>query len=364
VSKLQVEAFKAIRASGILSVEGVVVASTAEQDAARDLIAAAVMQILTGNAGVNDPRQVAQILTAQGIQGAVPRYPLPVSHPFGPPVVSGTSITVENMLNQPTRITRMVMDITRERFIADRIFANGGGVTGGAVVYDAATENELYTNRDVEIIAPAAEFPLVTTEQLVPNVALVEKWGGKTFITDEARDRNDTAGFTKLIRQLANTIVRKLNQRAVGTLTAALADGSRDVIGNNWSTYDPETDPPQQSPAYDVGRAQMQADNEEMGVDFNLWLINPQEALNLTAIYGPALNGADFPTFYSSPRVKPGEAYALQSGGVGQMRTEKALGTETWREPKTERTWTQSSVRPLWFVDNKFAILHFTHLAG
>src|SRR6478752_4186964 len=64
----------------------------------------------------------AQVLTAAGT------YPLPVSHPFGPPVVTGTSITVEAMLNQPTRITRMVMDLTRERFIADKIFTNGGGV--------------------------------------------------------------------------------------------------------------------------------------------------------------------------------------------------------------------------------------------
>jgi len=300
----------------------------------------------------------AQVLTAAGT------YPLPVSHPFGPPVVTGTSITVEAMLNQPTRITRMVMDLTRERFIADKIFTNGGGVTGGAVVYDAAQENDLYTNRDIEQVEPAAEFPLVTTDQTAPETATVEKWGAKVFITDEARDRNDSAGFTKLIRQLSNTIVRKLNQRAVAALEAAIADGSRDVIGNNWSTYDPETDPPQDSPAYDFGRAQMQADNEEMGINYSLWIVNPQEALNLTAIYGPGLTAPGMPTFYSSPRVTAGTALVVAPGQVGQQRIEKPLGTETWREQKTERTWTQSSVRPLWFVDNKFAILRYKQLAG
>lgn len=300
----------------------------------------------------------AQVLTAAGT------YPLPVSHPFGPPVVTGTSITVEAMLNQPTRITRMVMDLTRERFIADRIFTNGGGVTGGAVVYDAAQENDLYTNRDIEQVEPAAEFPLVTTDQTAPEVATVEKWGAKVFITDEARDRNDSAGFTKLIRQMSNTIVRKLNQRAVAALEAAIADNSRNVVGQNWSTYDPETDAPQDSPAYDFGRAQMQADNEEMGIDFSLWIVNPQEALNLSAIYGPGLNAPGMPSFYSSPRVTAGTALVVAPGQVGQQRIEKPLGTETWREQKTERTWTQSSVRPLWFVDNKFAILRFTGLAG
>jgi hypothetical protein len=318
----------------------------------------------------NRPGAIERRRQAQQHQGgrrrmqAATTYPMPTTHPLGPPTVSGTSITVPTMLAQPTRITRMIMDLTQERFIADRIFASGGGVTGGAVVYDSVQENELYTNRDVEQVAPAGEFPLVTSEQLVPNVAEVEKWGGKTFVTDEARDRNDVAGFTRLMRQLANTIVRKLNQRAMNTLNGAIADGSRDVLGNNWSTYNPETDPPQDSPAYDFGRANMQAENEEMGIDYNLWLINPQESLALTAIYGPALGAPGMPSFYSSPRVTAGEAYAVAERQVGQMRTEKPLGTETWREQKTERTWAQSSVRPLWFVDNKFAILHFKGLDG
>lgn len=298
------------------------------------------------------------------IHAAATSYPMPTTHPFGPPVVSGTSITVNTMLQQPTRVTRMILDITAERFVADRIFASGGGVTGGAVVYDEAQENELYTNRDVEQVSPASEFPLITSDQLAPKVAEVEKWGGKTFVTDEARDRNDTAGFTKLMRQLANTITRKLNQRAIAEVNAAIADGSRDVVGNDWSSYNPETDPPQMSPAYDFGRAQMQGETEEMGVEYNLWIVNPQEALALTAIYGPALGAPGVPSIYSTPRQPAGEALAVAEGQVGQMRIEKPLGTETWREQKTERTWVQSSVRPLWFVDNKFAILHFTGLAG
>jgi hypothetical protein len=298
------------------------------------------------------------------VRAAVTSYPMPTTHPLGPPMVSGTTITVETMLAQPTRITRMIMDITAERFVADRLFASGGGVTGGAVVYDEAQANEMYTNRDVEQIAPGAEFPLVTSEQLAPKIAEVEKWGGKTFVLDEARDRNDSAGFTKLMRQLGNTIVRKFNQRAIATVNAAIADGSRDVTGNNWSTYNPETSPPHASPAYDFGRAQMQAETEEMGVTYDLWIVNPQEALALTAIYGPALNAPGVPAVYSTPRQPAGTALAVAERQVGQMRIEKPLASETWREQKTERTWVQSGARPLWFVDNKFAILQFKQLAG
>jgi hypothetical protein len=291
-------------------------------------------------------------------------YPVSVTHPYGPPKVSGTTITVEQMLKTPTRINRMIMDLSLDRFISDLIFARGGGVSGGAVIFDKAQENEAYAGRDIEMVAPAGEFPLVTSEQLAPDVAEVEKWGGKVYITDEARDRNDAAAFTRQIRQLTNTVVRKLNQRAVETVNAAVAGGTRDFIGNDWSTYDPEVDPPQDSPGYDFGRVDMIAQNEEMGVNYNLWILNPQEVLNLQAIYGPDLSGPGIPSIYSTPRMTPGEGLVVAQNQAGQQRIEKPLGTVTWREDKTERTWVQSSVRPLWFVDNMFAILRAKGLDG
>src|SRR4051812_30813710 len=100
-----------------------------------------------------------------------------VAHPLGPPVLSGTTITVDTMLNQPTRVTRFIMDLSLQRFIADRVFQSGGGVTGGAVIYDQATQNWLYTDRDVERVTPTGEFPLVTSSRPTPMLAQVEKWG-------------------------------------------------------------------------------------------------------------------------------------------------------------------------------------------
>lgn len=295
----------------------------------------------------------------------------PSSHPLGPPTLSGTLLTVDIMLNQPTRITRMIMDLTLQRFIADRIFASAGGVTGGAVVYDQATVNELYAARDVERVAPGAEFPLLTGVRLIPKVASVEKWGGKVYITDEARDRNNSILFMRLMRQVGNTIVRKINARAIAELNSAISTFNQTFVGRDWQTVvtaGTNASTASNYPLRDFAQADLIAEQDEMGVVYDLVLLNPQEYAQLVTIYG-AQSLQQFLQFigkqiYVSNRVPAGTAYFVQEGQVGEMRIEKPLGTETWREPETERTWSQSSVRPVMYVTNPFSVLQATGLAG
>lgn len=296
--------------------------------------------------------------------------PSPVAYPLGPPTVDGNEITVDTMLNQPTRITRMISDLTLQRFIADRIFSNAGGVTGGALIFDEVQENELYGERDVERVAPGGEFPIVGDARLAPKVATVEKYGGKVFITDEARDRNNSTAFTNQIRKLGNMVVRKINARTIEALNASIAASGRTFVGNDWSAVIPDGNaptPPADQPIADFGSAWLTNEQDELGVTFDTWLINPQEYLSLVLAYGDKL-GKILEQFdielYTSNRVTAGTALAVAAGQVGEMRIEKPLGTETWREQKTERTWVQSSVRPLFAVTNPFAVMEVTGLAG
>jgi hypothetical protein len=296
----------------------------------------------------------------------------PVTFPLGPPEYSGNELTVDTALQQPTRVTRRIADITLQRFITSAIFASGGGVSGGAVVYEQATLNDLYLDRDVERVAPGDEFPLVTSSRQAPKVAVVEKWGGKFYITDEARDRNDIAHFNNQTTKLANTIVRKINTLAVATLDAAIAGlgGAGTFVGNNWSSV--VTSGTSQTnaagwPAADFAKAAMLADVEELGVIYDLWLLNPAQAMQLAVMYGSALAdvlaSAGIRTFVSN-RITAGTAYAVATAQVGELRVEKALGTETWREGRIESTWVQSSVRPVMYVTDPFAVKKITGLAG
>jgi hypothetical protein len=293
----------------------------------------------------------------------------PVAHPLGPPTITGTTMTVDSATKSPTRITRTLMDLTLQRFFADLVFTNAGGVTGGAVVYDEVISNDLYLDRDIQRVAPGDEFPIVTSQRRGPKVAEVEKWGGKFFVTVEARDRNDVSVFTRHVRQLANTIVRKINQRAVEVLEAAVqASPNRLVTGVSWGsvvTGGASTSNSNLWPGYDFAKAQNQAETEELGIVYDLWLLNPAEYLQLTRIYGPdldALLSSIGISIFVTNRITAGTAYVIASGQVGQMRVEQPLATEQWYESETQRFWTQSSVRPLMFVDNRVGVLKFTGL--
>lgn len=296
--------------------------------------------------------------------------PNPVSHPLGAPTLSGNTISVDLMLNQPTRVTRMIMDLTLQRFIADRVFASAGGVSGGAVVYDQATANELYAKRDVERISPGMEFPEITGELPTPKVAEVEKWGGKIWISDEARDRNNSATFTRLMRQVGNTIVRKVNARAIAELEAAIADSGQTVTGRNWNavvTAGTSASSAAQYPARDFALAQQMAQEDELGVVYDLWLLNPAQYAQLAIIYGDGLGmflNSQNVSVYTSNRIAAGTAYACASQQVGEMRIEKPLATAAWREEGRERTWSQTGVRPVMYVTDPFSVLKFTGLAG
>jgi hypothetical protein len=294
-----------------------------------------------------------------------------VAHPLAPPTISGTTITVDTMLKQPTRITRLIMDMTLQRFVADRIFASAGGVSGGSVVFDSVEANDLYTTRDVERVAPGAEFPIITSARRAPGVAEVEKWGGKVWISDEARDRNDNVLFTNQLRQLANTVVRKINARAIQVLEAMFTAFPGRVVGSvgNWQSVTPYGATPTSPaawPAMDFAKAAEIAETDELGMVYNLWILNPQDYTFLLILYGgdglqELLNTLNL-DIYVTNRMTVKTAYAVAERQVGQMRLEKPLGTETWREPNRERTWVQSSVRPLMFVDNRFAAIKFTGL--
>ena len=296
----------------------------------------------------------------------------PQQYPFGAPTVEGNSITVDLMLKEPTRINNYLSNIILKRFFADRIFRTGGDVTGGALLFTQLTKNDVFATSGVQKIAPGTEFPTVSFDRPEPKISKVEKFGGKYEIFDEARDRNDLSAVQSESVKLGNTILRQLHQEALAYIDANIVEYASDlqVVGTSWADAAAATLTTTSNaakPTADFAAAQKQAETFELGGEFNLWIVNPQEMLNFQTTFGDSWKAAlaSWNTdMVSSNIVTPGEAYVVAEKQVGEMRFEKALGTETYREPGRESTWVQSSVRPVFAVTQPYSVLKFTGLAA
>jgi hypothetical protein len=306
----------------------------------------------------------------------------PTFYPLAGPTVSGTTYTVDFLLNNPTRVNRVVNDLTLTNFFLDQVFSMpGNGVEGGAVLYEQATQNWTYLDRDVERIEPGREAPIVKSSRPTILTAQVEKFGGKFPTTAEARRRNDVGAFNRELQKLANTIVRKMHQRGLAELAAAVATYSRTASGVSWLDaigLTMTTQAPNLGAAYDLAKARQESENNELGYTYDTLIVNPQERVSLDAFYpgrggapglNDVLNAYGIRNLISTPRKTAGTAYLVAAGQVGEIRLEEPLRTTTADETTSaptmiEQTWTQSLVNPVMYVTDPYAILELTGLAA
>lgn len=297
-----------------------------------------------------------------------------IPYPLAAPTVNGNDVTVDRMLNEPTRVTRYISDLSLLNYFAHRIFPTVGAPSGGAVLYTQLTDNDVFPdpNRpDVQNVEPGAEFPVIGFSRPEPRTAQVEKFGGRFFVTDEARDRNDSTQMQQGSRKLANSITRQIHTRALRELNAeftALGAKAQTVVSVGWKntvTGGASETSAQQWPAADFDNAQLVADQKELGVTFNTWIVNPADANRFRQVYGRdwrTVLEENNTEFVVTNRQPIGEAWVIEDGVAGECRLEVPLNTVTYREDEKEQTWVQSGVRPVFYVTNPYSILKVTGL--
>jgi hypothetical protein len=305
-----------------------------------------------------------------------------MEYPLGVPTITGNQITVDEALNQPERITRDIADLSMQRFYMDRIFTPGGGVAGGALLYERPNPlaTDLYGEREPKTVAPGAEFPLQTFVRGVPMIARPIKIGNKWFLTKEAVKRNDTGLLARRIRQTANTIRRRIENLGLAELAAVITAQSRFRTGTDWSTFAGtaiQTRTGTSGPVADVMAAIAQVDLEERGHQLNSMILHPTNAMEARQAYpGMTLkeifNQADDETsgmgitnIYVTPRATLGTATLFEQGQVGVWKNEFPLEEETEWEGfprKRQRWWYQWSISPMFAVVDQFAVLEIRGL--
>ena len=119
--------------------------------------------------------------------------------PFGPNPLhtldpTTRTLTVDYWLRPGTPyIQKSLESLTYHRFIGDFLLGRGPSTDTGAVIYDQLLSNgPFFTSRDVAMIEPGADFPLVEGYETMPQAGVTQKWGSRVEIYEEDRRRNRT----------------------------------------------------------------------------------------------------------------------------------------------------------------------------
>jgi hypothetical protein len=132
-------------------------------------------------------------------------------------VSDGPRTTVADLVGQPLAIPTRVLDILRNRFIAETLLRDAGRNANGLVSYRESTP--LYLGSDVETVAEFAEIPVGVGQIGTPRIAYATKKGLGVRVSREMRDENRMDDVNRQVTQLTNTMVRA-EDRVLRTLLA------------------------------------------------------------------------------------------------------------------------------------------------
>lgn len=295
--------------------------------------------------------------------------------PLSGPNVENGAITIDMMLNEPTRIDNYAAQLVERDLLSKVIFGNVT-TTGGALLFDQLVKNTPTATDKPGIVAPGAEFPVLHTPDGEPVVARVQKTGGKFGVTDEARIRNDAMLLQRKISQVSNTMVKDLDERGISALTEAIdkIDGTLSVASGGW---DKAAEVAATAKTAKTGEgevisnlldAQLAIEQTDLGYTADTLVLNPVDAKNLKLLLGVGNYQEMLGTFglnlHSTNAMKKGEGLVLQAGMVGVMGVESPISTETWRDASTQTTWSQTWATVAFGVTDPLAMVKLNGLSA
>jgi len=280
------------------------------------------------------------------------------------PELNGRTLTVDVALRQPNLIKAQIAKLADADLLLPKLFRPlGSPVIGGGLLYSVIAASDYYAS-DVEKRAPGAEYRIVEGVDPTPQLAVVEDWGGRFQVTDEQITRNALNYLDQQTTQLANTIARKLDTRAVAALQASTIGTLVPAAGWDDLTFvGPLTDltPSAERPTAHFAEAQEMADLEELGVHHDILIVHPEQARQLRTAYAEGLDdmlaSAGFTEgMFANPRVPIGTAFVAQKGMVGTVGFESAgLVVEVYDDRSTRSKWVQAYAVPAIAVDRPYA---------
>lgn len=295
-------------------------------------------------------------------------------YPAAAPQVKDGAITVDLMLQEPTRLTRYVADITRFKMFTDRLFSPGEA-KGGALLYDVALANTALADDHMGIIAPGASHPVIDVSDGEPKITRVVKLGGKYGITDEAKDRNDMASLQRKATRVANQMVFDLDAMGITAVKDAFTSYDSDTIkvqSEGWASINKTAKSAAtaaKSIRADINKAKVEGEKSLMGYVYNLLILHSDDYLEFTNSFETneaqeKYLGSEGIEVISSPLATKGEGILAAEKQVGTIGIEKAMSTSTWYDEDKETTWAKTNARMVYAVTDPLAMIRLQNIGS
>jgi hypothetical protein len=149
------------------------------------------------------------------------------------PVVSGTTITVSYLVNNPELIQRTLRSLVLKRLIGGRLLKGRVDVTGsGAASFE--TGESIFANDVAEIVEELAEYPLTDDGDPSLSVFTVDKYGLATDIPNTMIKRNRMDILSRRLVKMANRIVFGFDARCLSAIGSGVTQTQ--AVSAAWNT--------------------------------------------------------------------------------------------------------------------------------
>lgn len=269
---------------------------------------------------------------------------------------SGTRITVNDWLKDPTRVPVYVLSLMNQGFLADAVLRPGGSAPAGVVRFEESTP--LYADSSVTNRAEGSEVPVTTVSRGVPNVAYSQDKALRLIITEEMRRRNSIDMFQTGITQVVNTMIRAFDDMFISAVLSNANINSKTVT-TAWATSSGTTPRKDIMDAAKLIEGAQDGQGAELGYEADTLIVNRATKFDL-------INSADFNQIYTyggniadehlqytgklpqkildydvlfSPRVPSGTAILCQRNVCGSIFDEVPLKVYDMVEDRNRLSW-------------------------
>ncbi|GGL09676.1 major capsid protein [Nocardia jinanensis] len=279
------------------------------------------------------------------------------------PSVDNNIISVSAVLSHPTWIRAKLDELAEGNELVSLFFSpHGKPVQGGGILHPRLSSAARYTADDVVERAPGDEYQAVRAIDPEYRLAAVRDYGAKVSVTDEEIARGDISALNNKMLQLSNTLLRKLNVKALEAIDAA---GPASLVATAaWDTFvtvGPDTGitPNAERPLADMMRARLAAEQDRLGITLDTLVTSPQDATNLSIGYGVELTqvlAAARLTLVTNPYIPEGRVYLTAKGKAGTVGFEAPLTVDIIDKRENREKIVQVYAVPAYAVDRPQAV--------